>query len=503
MAESSGSYRRCCQLVRSQLRRRLFVWSSLWSLVFWAFLVGTLFFAGRFYWGSVSNWTCLTWAISVLAPCLAAAWILAIRKTPSESSVRSVLDRRFDCGGILVSGLECSTEAWESPAMSNRLLAEGRNLFRLDWRRPLVLLGLGGLFLLFVGVVPIVRSTAETVHPLDLSQDTQRISRKVEVLAQQEAISELQAREWLEQLQKIAQQSGGTGPAEAFEALDGLEKRIDQKAADQGEKLGGQAQALDQAQALSDALKNQAENSAELNQAMENLLKENLDKLGAPNWSKENNGASDGNGGEGANSGNGESDESPFDQESPLSQEQLEKIQDWLNQQEQKIAGNWDDLKDLSIDELQDCDCPLGDCELNPEDLKELELLEGEFELGDCEGGDCEEGLRLLLAKRLANKPGRGGIMRGRGDAPLTLNPNEPTESSGELKKERLDSQLSRQAIQESRLRGVSRANPGQSGGEENDAQGSVLQNEGGKDGTGNAPLIYPEHRRVVEEYFR
>ncbi|MDX1564681.1 MAG: hypothetical protein R3236_04700, partial [Phycisphaeraceae bacterium] len=111
------------------------------------------------------------------------------------------------------------------------------------------------------------------------------------------------------------------------------------------------------------------------------------------------------------------------------------------------------------------------------------------------------KGLSISQLIRNASRPGRGGVNRGRGDAPMHW--KDPTSSEGATFKARALPQAQLEALRKSKLVGVSVGKHKTPTGSKPATSSQALDQTKSEGGSAQQHLILPRHRGVVREYFR
>ncbi|NLE41255.1 MAG: hypothetical protein GX615_05435, partial [Lentisphaerae bacterium] len=138
-----------------------------------------------------------------------------------------------------------------------------------------------------------------------------------------------------------------------------------------------------------------------------------------------------------------------------------------------------------------------------------LKACQGGSRSGGCtNGAACAAALEAMLgegaeaaaaALAAAGVPGRGGVSRGRGDAPLTWT-DPATRENAAFKEERLVPG-SRPDLEQSQLQGVSFSAPETADAAAPVASG-VLAADGAATGGAAPAVVLPRHREAVKQYF-
>lgn len=506
-------------------------------------LAGELFVVGiaiailRFYYPAVfSSHPYIVWGttafLAVLAPVV--SYWAAGRFVPSETSVRAWLDNQFSCGGVMAAE-EYFPEAkhWEKKEISLAIRDKLGELIPFRVLKPLFICLLSVFFLTSAALVPIPAAESVGVKTTAyIEKDVQRIENKIELLKNEKILDSQQAEQMLQTLRRLSDNADGTDPLHTFEAIDALENQLDQSAQDAARQAEENAQDAQDAMDLSEAMKkdwdklNDAQKEAaskELQKALDKLTGKDSDNQNSlhcdnPNSSGENGDPSGENGdssGENGSEQNSEgSNPKKSDQSSEwknlklpdnlnvpdlpqLTPEQLEQLENLLKDYQGDLQELLDKLKEGDFEDMEQFQIDPSDEELDLESLKQ-------FLEENCPDGDCEQGIQLWL--QLKNKGGFGGPSHGgAGPTPLHFDDNAPDDNPDvdKFKPEKLPTRLTRQAVEQSELKGVTLGDPanGNQNGAE-DLQGNVIDPNAQDGGIGRTQKVYPMHRKSVEGYF-
>ncbi|MBI1373203.1 MAG: hypothetical protein GC159_10770 [Phycisphaera sp.] len=207
-----------------------------------------------------------------------------------------------------------------------------------------------------------------------------------------------------------------------------------------------------------------------------------------------------------------------------LTREQLDDIEDALLdagfvEEEFALMPPQDRLTDEQLKQMEQLAGACKDCKeglaARLAKLSKMKLIDPK-KLGDAQkAGEANgEGLSKFLAENAGSmsmqgmmrswqesgRPGKGGITRGRGDAPLTW--KDPTNEQGAgFKEEVLPASAFNQA-KDSQLIGVSSSAPKVAEDKGPDAA-SALNGASAGGGSANKQAVLPRHRQAVERYFK
>jgi len=432
----------------------------------------------------------LLWGLAGLAPCAAGACVLAWRRTPSRAAVRALVDRESRGGGLVMAGAEVPLGAWATrvPAVT---------VPRLVWRkRPLVLLACGAATFVVLGfAVPQRMVEIQSAHPLQVTDEVADLQAQIEVLEEEQVLAEEEADSLRRALKQAADEATGEDPAKTWEALDHLDEAVRAAAAEAAEDAAVQTETLAKAESLARAL---GRDAGRLDDEALDVATQKLADLLQEAAARNAENALDAQAEEGLQPGETAA--------GTAADEALRKHLDACNAGRLTRGA----CRAMAAD-LARC---RGDVLARLMRLKEAGLLDaallGRLAEGNLEPGDLLallEGLagedltpEVLIEQWLLGGPGRGGIDRGPGDAPLLQ--GEPASEEGvEFKEEALPPPKVAD-LKESRLLGVSLgAPPVEEGGAP--AGGGVLDSAQSGGGSAQTHRVLPKHRSAVQRYFR
>ena len=457
-----------------RLRVALFLFLRL-MLIFmtvWGFLWGTAVLVLR---GAVGvPLDLLLWGLAGLPIAMGLAVGLASRRVPSRTAARSLLDERGRCGGLLMAEEETDIGEWERqiPAITAPSL-RWRN------RRCPGLFAAAVIFVLVSFLVPQRLVELSSTHALEIGREAEKLTAQIETLKEEEIIESPKAESLQEKLDQIRKEASGEDPVKTWEALDHLEDVVSKAAEQAAEEALAQTERLTQAETLTEGLADaSAEGAAEMDGG---LMTEAMKELAGMIHKAA--------------------------QESELLKRRLS--QDQLNACKSSSLSP-EQLEDI-LRALRLCKGDIARClgKLCRAGLLDLETLKLCESLGRCDSA----GLLAFLAENTGKfalcdlledwcqgMPGRGGIDRGRGDAPMTW--SDATTQEGATFKEEVLPPASVAALKESMLAGVSVGAPSVEKG----TQGSTsdaLANAAAGGGAAATHTILPRHRGTVKRYFQ
>ena len=438
----------------------LFARYSLGLLTAWAFLSGVVILALRTT--TDLNRSSLLWSLAGLVPCLVAAAWLTIRRVPDHSRVRVLLDREGECGGLLMSSDSLEIGKWQDAIPEVAIP-------RLQWQsRRLLVLSFAAIAFLIAGFLAPVRSAAVVLeNPLNVAREVEETEAKVELLKEEEIVTQEEAESFESQLDALEKQARGDEPARTWEALDHIQDSLVKKTDDAVERMAQANANLASAEALSEALAN---DGSELDsKLMAEAMKELSNQVEQGKTGTKGDKPIPSDLAEGLKSGS-------------LSKEQLKQLAEALKGQKGSINESLKKLRERG--------------------MIDLKKLKGAQEAGKSNSEGLAEFLKEHGKDRSVREAmgewGRGGVDRGRGDAPMTW--TDPSSERGAKFKEEALPPASVDALKESRMMGLSSEAPQV---EKNKTSGGgALAGTKAGGGSGVAQTVLPRHRGAVKRYF-
>jgi hypothetical protein len=350
-------------------------WGAAYLFVFGAaVLVVKLFFP--------QAWPHVLWLAAGLIPAFAAGWPFRANRENRWQSVAR-LDASLETGGLLMTLSERPDADWAAhlPQL-DQYWQEA--LPRIRPRRFASYLALPLAFAVGACFVPLRQ--AATATPL-LNSVGQQAARDLEELLEEiekdQVLEEEEQRKLQEEVRKLAEETRDTPLThEKWETVDALRERMKVRLESAAMSV---AQARDAAAMLAESHRPDApEFSVERVEQLDKQLAEALQKMmqkgafaGAPKELQDELRRLTKNG------------KFKMPQDPRERQELLDELRDYLDQESSKLA----ELREKCSG------CKSGRCQGD----------------GECEGGQC-----LANGNKSGNRPGRGGVTRGRGDADLT-----------------------------------------------------------------------------------
>lgn len=460
------------------------------------FKIFSLLFCKYFlFWGALSGFACgLYFLISnviayenmlsslivcavLAAGALLTSLIIAKRRQPSPDRIINLLDRVNHGGGMLLSAPELIESGW-----NHKLILDELPVIKLHSPKAVIIFIGALLFAVAACLAPPAVKTAITGPHLDIKNETETLTEQLQVLEDEKIITRQEAANLREQMEKMEKNAAGEDPVKTWEALDHIKESLSTKAEEFAEKTAREAEALTLSQKALQALKDaQARTAAgKYDQAMKEMaelmrkVQEKCPKL-SDNLSKEL---------------------KDMLSKGCLSKENLEQLLNSQQLTQKQLEALLKKLKEKGL-----CKNPSGckpgeGCEtimVTQENFDEL------MKMLDKEGGGEGEKCSMACLMAVCLGPGRGGISRGRGDAPMTWSDKEINRDDVKFKAMTLPADAVNN-LKKSKLLGVSygeaEVRP--------DAQISTghlsgVQVKGTKT---NHFVLMPKHRSVIKKYF-
>jgi len=397
----------------------------------------------------------LLWGLLGLAACLAAALLRARRHMPPASAIRALFDEQSGCGGLLMAGAEQELGGWRQ-----RLPVLLPPRLSWDGQRPVTLLAIAAGFVLLCFLAPQGLADLNIGSPLEIDQEIGRLLQQIALLKGESMLDPKRAETLTEKAAELREHSSGKEPARTLEALDHLRSLTQEAARQAAEQSTQRGQHLGEAQALAEAL---LQNADLLDpQLMKNVLAEVAGLMGKDGFPPELLQALG---------------------QQKLDPEQLEKLTGLLR-------GN------------------MGQLLRRMEKLQSAGLIDAET-LARCRNvGECDlEGLRAFLK----DKSGKvslddfkshclaGSDSRGPGAAPMTW--GKPGSEEGFKFKEEVLPPSALDALKSTPILETRGGNVVHKKSAETASSGALHDAAAGS-GSANTQIILPRHRATVERYF-
>jgi hypothetical protein len=451
-------------------------------ILFWGTLAG---FVGGMYF-LITNVIAFQNELATLILCIVLvlgtvfiSLFMAWRHQPSPDRIITLLDRVNNGGGMLLSASELIDSGWKEELTINEL-----PVIKLRSPKSIVIFIAALLFVFGAYLAPpAVKAAIGSTH-MDIKNETQTLSEQLQVLEEEKIITQKEAANLREQMEKMEKNAAGEDPVKTWEALDHMKESISSKAQEFAEKTARQTEALTLSQKALEALKQARDKASpsEYNVAMEEMaqlmqkLVENSPKL-SEKLSKEL---------------------KDMLKESKLSMDGLEQLLNSQQLTQKQLEALLKKLKERGL-----CNNPGKKSQCNSgqggettmvtrENFEELMKMLDEESKG--KKGKCS-----ITSLMMVCFGGKGGVNRGRGDAPMTWSDKEINRDNVKFKALTLPADgLS--SLKRSKLLGVSYgAATAQPDAEISTGHLSGVKVKGTKT---NRFILMPKHRTLIKKYF-
>jgi hypothetical protein len=427
----------------------------------WFFVWGVVVLAARF--AHVLNPTALLFGLLGAIPLAGLAAAQQYRNRIAFTKVRAAYDGLNRCGGVVMAEEAAEMSAWQGslPRASSPVLR---------WRggRSLGLFGLSAAFVAVSLLLPDRMTTFAAVKPLEIGKLVGELRAEVETLKQEKILDPNKADEMQKQLDRLKEQSSAVDPNKTWEALDHIKESNSDVARQAAEEAISKTGSLTEAQALASAL--QMASEAGLGQDTATRAAQDLASM--LKSAKLEDGLL-----------KGEIPPELLAQLSSLNSEDLAKLMSAIQANKNglgKMMTNLAKLKLIDAKSLSECK-NAGQCP-NPDALAAFL----------CQNTNCNSFCAVAISYC------RGGVDRGRGDAPMTWK-DESTEDGSKFKEQALPSS---DRLSDSQFVGVSRTAPELSG-ETVVPEHGALASASSSGGAAHSQAILPRHKQTVQRFFK
>jgi len=406
----------------------------------------------------------LAFGFLALFPVAAVALALERRKFPARTAVKALLDSMHRCGGLLVAGDERDAGAWDARLPEFRVPT-------VHWhaRRHVLALTASAIFVVFAFSIPRRYTRPQSSYTLEVDHLVEELTEQVDLLEEEAVLEDTRARALRDELDRLAEEARGDDPARTLEALDHIQAVMNERASEAAEAALAQVEEMTKAQALADASATLAATGrdpalmAAAMKALAGLLKDQeLERMLAGALPEGLLGAA---------------------QAGALTPEQLKALSELLKQCKGECRG-----------------CLGRLCKARLIDAKFLKLCKnaGRYDPDALAAflADGQAGKELAVLLRACC--GKGGVDRGRGDAPMTW--TEGSSEQGAAFKEQVLPPGPVSGLNNTKLVGISAAVPKVSAGATPVRSGVLATGEG--PGAAHTRTVLPRHRAAVRRYF-
>jgi hypothetical protein len=389
------------------------------------------------------------------------ATVAALRGTPAPAAVRAWLDRYNGVGGLLMAEGDADLGQWDErlPKLSAP---------RVRWRggRTWLLFAVALAFVAGMFVMPQFFTAPLTDPPLQVNESISRLHGQITTLNRERIIDDAEARKLSEQLDQVKQEASGRDPVKTWEAMDHMEKTIARPAESAAELDLRRTESLTRTEAMAGAL---------------TLARDAMDaKLLAAAMAQM-----------------GEMAKESLHEKLP---DDLAKALDSRTLDDATLKKLAEMLRDSKLD-LREQLRRLEQARLiDPAALKMCDKL-GKVQDREglarylCEAGDEDPRDKVALWCQ-GQRPGRGGITRGRGDAPIQFG-DASTDEGAKFKPQILPPA----ALGDNRLVGTSAAAPDDDK-KKGPSNAGALRGAAAGGGAAVTHTVLPRYRGTIDRYF-
>lgn len=431
-----------------------------WATV-WFFIWGVVVLAARF--AHLLNSNFLLLGLLGAIPLGVVAAVREFQKRVAFPTVRAAYDGLNQCGGVIMA-----EEAGEMSEWQNTLPKAISPVLRWRGGKSLGLFGLSGVFVAVALLLPERMTSLAARKPLEIGQLVGELRAELETLKQEKILDPDKAQELQKQLEKVQEKSSAIDPNKTWEALDHMKESYSDLARQAAEEAIAKTGSLTEAETLASAL----QMAMEAGLGLETATRAAQDLASMLKSAKLEEGLL-----------KGEIPPELLAQLSSLTREDLQKLMGALQFNKGnlgKTVTNLANLKMIDSQSLSQCQSA-GQCP-NP----------GALASYLCQNTNCNS-FSALVASYC-----RGGVDRGRGDAPMSWK-DESTDQGAKFKEQALPSS---DRFNDSQFVGVSRSAPDLSG-DKISAEHGALASASASGGSAHSQVVLPRHKQTVQKFFK
>lgn len=456
------------KLFIDQLKRTLFLYYLLLLGTVFFFCTGTLILIARALLDTAPSR--LAWSLFGIIPVAVISLVLALRRMPGPAAIRAYIDKYNQSGGLFITSQTTDISGWES-----RLTNLKAPLVRVHCRQDVALVLIAAAFATGSLFMPCCLSDSRSRTPLSITNIITDLNNKISLLEEEECATEEETRAFKEEIETIAEQATADNPGRTWEALDNMEKVIRDKSRQAAGDMSEDMEKLTACRNLAQALPHTKELGTDVEKAGMEMLRDMVRDASAQKQLAEfpgkelNNALKQGN----------------------LSEEDLKKLCQMAQACGKKMLARMKKMCDAGLIDpkmLQACKA----CNGKGMDAKALQAFL------KANGKDMDP--MALLALCSEGKPGKGGINRGRGDAPLTWK-DESSEQDTAFREESIPPAGIR-SLKKSKLIGLSSGEHDINTAQLRQKNTSYSNTDPGG-GTAHEHKILPRHKGTIQRYFK
>jgi hypothetical protein len=429
-----------------------------WSTA-WFFIWGAVVLAARLAHLAELPW--LSLGLLGAVPLAAIAAAREYRRRFALSPVRAVYDELNRCGGIIMASENADLTAWENtlPRPSGPVLR---------WRAGRIM-GMFTLSVVFVAVALLLPERMTMMagsKPLQIGQLVSELKAEVETLKEEKILEPEKAEDTQKQLERLQEKSSAVDPNKTWEALDHIKESNSDLARQAAEEALTKTKSLTEAETLARAL----EMASDMGLGQDTATRFAQDLASMLKAAKLEEGLL-----------NASIPPELLSQLENMNRSDLNKLLSAIQFKKNtlgKTITNLAKLKFIDVKSLSQCKnagiCP------NP-------LALAAFLCENTNASCCNAVISYC----------RGGVTRGRGDAPMTWK-DESTEQGTKFNEQVLPSS---DRLSDAQFVGVSRTAPELSGDEVVAGHGA-LGSAAASGGSAHSQVILPRHKQAVQRFF-
>ena len=361
------------------------------ALAIFLFVFGTIVLAVRL--AVPQYWPNVLWLAAGAVPVAAVAWWLARQRQQSRRETIAMLDNRLAAGGLLMTLAERPDEEWVTHLPTIQSLWK-QALPRIFPKRFTSYLAMPLLFAVAACFVPLREAKSTPIAPQAVAKNaTEQLEQLKESLDEAQILKEEEKKEFEEEVAKLQEETQDTPLThENWETVDALTERLQLRVDDAAAQASKFQEAVAQ---LAKAAGGEGQKlSPEAQEQLEKDVEEAIEQLAKKGASSAEIGP--GKPGSGKKSLKDQLQSLMKDGKARLPSDPTER-QELLDQLKEELEKEKQKLSELRK-KCKACSQCKGKCE------------------GECEG----DGLSDQPGPNKDDKPGRGGVTRGRGDAEMS-----------------------------------------------------------------------------------
>ena len=183
------------------------------------------------------------------------SFIIVKKTMPTDQQFITTLDSYNKCGGLLIAAYELNIGEW-----NNYLKLDKGIILKIELKKHLSIFCLAVGFMFFSTFVPTLNIKAINTHKFEIGNDTKVLKEQVEVLEEEEIIAENKADELIKNIEEIEKNAVGENPQGTLEALEHVQKNLQNKAQLAEEKALSQLSELEMTSEVAKSLEKAQKN---------------------------------------------------------------------------------------------------------------------------------------------------------------------------------------------------------------------------------------------------